>query len=192
MEFRKPEYRRPEPDELSEKYIGEERSDIMVSGKGKVFEKISRENFEETKSEFEAFFDALQESIKRLDFNMIKKENIEEELKKVATLAENLKREARGLESDSGKKILERSKELLVFFSIVESMGYRVFEILREIGDMDFDGSEENMQVAKEEARAFGELNKKLQEKYEQSFFEIEYYVERLEKLQKETIVSGT
>ena len=192
MEFEKPEYRRPEPNELSDEYIRRELSDAMISGKGKVFEKISRENFEETKSEFEAFFDALQESIKRLDFNMIKKENIEEELKKVATLAENLKREARGLESDSGKKILERSKELLVFFSIVESMGYRVFEILREIGDMDFDGSEENMQVAKEEARAFGELNKKLQEKYEQSFFEIEYYVERLEKLQKETIVSGT
>jgi len=192
MEFEKPEYRRPELDELSNEYIGEEPSDTMISGKGKVFEKISRESFEETKSEFEAFFDALQESIKRLDLNMIKKENIEEELKKVATLAENLKREARGLESDSGKKILERSKELLVFFSIVESMWYRVFETLREVSDMNFEGPEEGVQATKEEARAFGELNKKLQEKYEQSFFEIEYYVERLEKLQKETIVSGT
>lgn len=185
MEFEKPEYKHPKPEELSDEYVKIPLSEKAVNKEGKIFEKVTRENVEEMRSDFDAFFEMLENAVNRVDFNMISKDRIEEEMKKVIELAENLKREVRGLKNEPDQVILERSRELISFLSIAEDMGYRILETLKETGDTNFKGSKEQVRELQEETAAFRELLKKFQDEYEPSLAEAENYIGDLEILEK-------
>lgn len=189
FEFQKPDYKPPKPEELSGTSVGEETSNSFVGeGKGSFFERLERKSFEERRDEFESFFDMLERAIANFDFGMVPKERVEEEMRRIVSLADDLKRETDALEDEPKQEVLKRSGDLAYFLNATEDMGGRLLEILRETEGLRFDGAEEDVAMAEEEMRPYRELYRELKDKYEARIYDIEQHLERIRALKAQAL----
>lgn len=183
MEFKRPEYHRPEPEELSEEKVGPPLSGSSMNPEGEVFRKFDHATFEDEKEAFEGFYDTLVASAKRLDLSMIPKERIEEEMRKLMDTAEALKQESEGLKKEAPAEASQHARALEQAFAIVELMSSRLLELVWDIGNISI--KEGDREIAREVANdtlPFRELYKQLNETYEEALVQVDEYIEYVQR----------